>query len=326
MGYWSTLRKRSQRRPTGLHRELARDWHRSELRQVEAHDSLDGTTKLVLQTTEAHRVEAVAIPNEKRKTLCVSSQVGCSLDCTFCATGLLGLGRNLEADEIVDQVLYGSQFYAEQNEELSHIVFMGMGEPLLNLDNVVQAIKTLVDPSGIGFPQKNITVSTSGVVSKISELGNKVTVRLAVSLHATTDEVRNELVPLNKRFPLEQLLAACEAYPKTNRKPILIEYCLIRDVNDSSDDAVRLGQIAQRLSAKANIIPLNEHDGTHYRRPDDERVRTFIEQLAETGAETSLRETRGDPVYAACGQLGATSERGAAKLHRKTVSGKAAAR
>ncbi len=317
MGYWTTLRKRSQRKPTGLSRELDRNWHRSALRKASTHESVDGTNKLVLQTDEDYRIEAVAIPSEKRKTLCVSSQVGCSLDCTFCATGLLGLGRNLTADEIVDQVLYGSQFFAEQGEELSHIVFMGMGEPLLNLANVVEAIRILVEPTGIGFPQKNITVSTSGVVPKIAQLGSEVTVRLAVSLHATTDEVRNELVPLNKRFPLDQLLTACLDYPRARRKPMLIEYCLIRDVNDSHEDAVRLGEIVRQLSAKANVIPLNEHDGTHYRRPSHDRVEEFVSQLAATGAATSLRETRGDPVYAACGQLGATSEKGSAKHHRK---------
>lgn len=320
MGYLTSLRKRRQRRPTGLSRELARDWCRSGLRHAATHGSSDGTTKLVLRTAEDHQIEAVAIPSEKRKTLCVSSQVGCSLNCTFCATGLLGLGRNLEADEIVDQVLYGSQFFAEQGEELSHIVFMGMGEPLLNLANVVEAIRVLVKPSGIGFPQKNITVSTAGVVPKILELGDQVTVRLAVSLHATTDEVRNELVPLNKRFPIDTLLEACVAYPRADRKRMLIEYCLIRDVNDSGEDAARLGEIVCRLGAKANVIPLNEHDGTHYRRPDNDKVAAFINGLAATGADTSLRETRGDPVYAACGQLGATSEKGSAKRHRKTGS------
>ncbi len=295
-----------------LRGQLAELWQTAALTREQVHRAEDGTRKLVLGTCDGARIEAVLIPEERRHTLCVSSQIGCSLDCSFCATGRLGLGRNLLAEEIVDQVLHGAEVMAEDGKgELSHIVFMGMGEPLLNLGNVVQAIRVLTHPDGFAFSPKRITVSTSGVVSRMAELGRAVPVRLAVSLHATTDEVRDVLVPINKRFPIAELLEACADYPVARRDRISFEYTLMRDVNDSREDALRLARLIQGLRAKVNVIPMNEHAGAPYLRPGEERIEDFVETLASRGVTATLRRPRGDDILAACGQLGALPTVGA---------------
>src|SRR5262249_16749552 len=204
--------------PAALRTELAAAWHARSLSLESVHGAADGTPKLVLATADGARIEAVLIPEARRQTLCVSSQVGCSLDCAFCATGRMGLGRNLRADEIVDQALHAAELCDADGRALTHVVFMGMGEPLLNLKHVVQAIRVLTDEAAFGLAPRRITVSTAGVAPKIAELGEAVPVRLAISLHAARDELRDVLVPLNRRFALAELLEACAKFPTPKRE------------------------------------------------------------------------------------------------------------
>ncbi len=290
----------------GLRRQLADDWQTRSFERVATHRASDGTQKLVLESGDGARIEAVLIPEARRQTICVSSQVGCSLDCSFCATGRLGFGRNLEPAEMVEQVLHARELLSEGEAQagLTNVVFMGMGEPLLNLRNVIQAIRVLTHPGGLGISPRRITVSTAGVASKLGELGAAVPVRLAVSLHATTDHLRDSLVPLNKRFPIATLVDACARYPVARRDRISFEYTLMRDVNDSPADARRLAALARRAGAKVNLIPLNEHPGTELRCPDAERIELFTETVAAAGVTATVRRPRGSDIYAACGQLG----------------------
>jgi 23S rRNA (adenine2503-C2)-methyltransferase len=289
--------------PRSLRTELASRWTTRCLEIETLQRSSDGTEKLVLRTLDGQRIESVIIPEEQRRTLCVSSQIGCSLDCSFCATGRMKLERNLRAEEIVDQVFCASERLAERGERLTHVVFMGMGEPLLNLANVVQAIRVLCDPNAARFSSRRLTVSTAGVVPQMQALGKAVKTRLAVSLHATTDAVRDRLVPLNRRFPLAELLEACRRYPLARRDRLSFEYTLIRGVNDGRDDARRLVGLLHGLRAKVNLIPMNEHPGAPYQRPDDATVERFAAELARSRAPVSIRRSRGDDVFAACGQL-----------------------
>ena len=286
-----------------LRERLAASWTTRSLTRAEVLRSRDGTAKLALATGDGARIESVIIPEEDRRTLCVSSQVGCSLDCTFCATGRLGFGRNLRADEIADQLLHANEVLAPRGERVTHVVFMGMGEPLLNLREVVPAIRVLTDPDAAGLSSRKVTVSTAGVVPKMAELGLAVKTRLAVSLHATTDEVRTRLVPLNRRFPIAELLDACRRYPVPRRDRISFEYTLIRDVNDTPEDARRLVGLLHGLRAKVNLIPMNEHPGAPYRRPEPERMEAFMATVAKSRTAVSIRRSRGDDVFAACGQL-----------------------
>ncbi len=299
-------------------RQLAAEWCVHPLERAAVFGGEDGTQKLQLLTHDGASIETVLIPEDRRYTVCVSSQVGCSLDCSFCATGRLGLGRNLGADEIVDQVVHAQDVAHTMGNDVSHIVFMGMGEPLLNLKNVLQAIRVLIDPKAGGFSPKRITVSTAGVVPKMAELGQAVPVRLAVSLHATTDEVRNRLVPLNRRFPIATLLEACRRYPASDRERISFEYTMIRDVNDSAADAQRLIKLVRGLRAKVNLIPLNEHPGANFRRPHDAAVSRFADILAHGRVTVTVRRSRGDDIYAACGQLGAVAREAETPIEAET--------
>jgi 23S rRNA (adenine2503-C2)-methyltransferase len=294
--------------PAALRAQLAGAWSTRSLERLAVHGAADGTRKLVLGTADGARIEAVLIPEERRQTLCVSSQVGCSLDCAFCATGRMGLGRNLRADEIVDQALHAAELLDADGRALTHVVFMGMGEPLLNLKHVIQAIRVLTDPDAFGLAPRRITVSTAGVAPKIAELGQAVPVRLAISLHAARDELRDVLVPLNRRFPIAELLAACAAFPTPGRERLSFEYTLIAGVNDSPADAHALAALARKAHAKVNLIPLNEHPGTEYRRPSEARMDAFLGVLAAERVTATLRRSRGDDIFAACGQLGARSE------------------
>ncbi len=294
--------------PLPLRDSLEAGWLSRALARIAVHEAEDGTRKLVLGTPEGARIEAVLIPEARRQTLCVSSQIGCSLDCSFCATGRMGLGRNLRAEEIVDQVLHASEILDAAGQTLTHVVFMGMGEPLLNLKNVAQAIRVLTHAEGFALAPRRITVSTAGVVPRLAELAEAAPVRLAVSLHATTDALRDVLVPLNKRFPLDVLLDACARYPLSRRDRLSFEYALLADVNDSDADARRLARIALDARAKLNLIPMNEHPGSPYRRPSEERIEAFLAVLCAAGADATVRRSRGDDIYAACGQLGALSE------------------
>ncbi len=293
--------------PARLRAELAVDWRTHSLERIAVHPAADGTRKLVLGTIDGARIEAVLIPEARRYTLCVSSQVGCSLDCAFCATGRMGLGRNLHADEIVDQALHAAELLDADGRALTHVVFMGMGEPLLNLKHVVQAIRVLTHADAFALAPRRITVSTAGVAPKIAELGKAVGVRLAISLHAARDELRDVLVPLNRRFAIAELMDACGAFPLPKRERISFEYTLIAGVNDSVADARALAALARTARAKVNLIPLNEHPGTSHRRPSEARMDAFLGALVAERVTATLRRSRGDDIFAACGQLGAKS-------------------
>ena len=308
--------------PRPLRAELAAGFRTRELALDEVVASSDGTRKLALRTHDGGRIEAVLIPEGERRTVCVSSQIGCSLDCSFCATGRMAFGRNLGSGEIVDQVLAVADLLTPLDERPTHLVFMGMGEPLLNLPAVLQAIETLRDPRGFGISPRRITVSTAGVVPRMPELGRSAPVRLAVSLHATTDALRDELVPLNKRFPLARLIEACRSYPLRPRDRISFEYVLIADVNDGAADAQRLVRLLHGIPSKVNLIPLNEYPGTRYRRPSDTSVELFAELLARGHLSVTVRRSRGDDILAACGQLGAKPPAPAAGAPRSSRPGR----
>lgn len=269
--------------------------------------SRDGTRKLALATRDGHRIEAVIIPEERRVTLCISTQIGCPLACDFCATGKMGLTRNLSTAEIVDQVCRAREIVEEDSEVISNVVFMGMGEPLLNLPAVKEAIGIMSDPRGMALAPRRITVSTAGVVPKISELIAIAPINLAVSLHATTNAVRDVLVPLNRKFPLERLLGHLRGDPNVTRKrPVFFEYTLLEGVNDSLEDADRLPTLLRGIPCKLNLIPANPHPGGRYRAPAQQVMDRFAERVHGHGLRVTLRRSRGSDIAAACGQLANT--------------------
>lgn len=286
-----------------LRERLAAEWELRAL-EVEAVDtSVDGTRKATLLARDGARVEAVWIPEEGRSTLCVSTQVGCAMACDFCATGSLGFRRNLRTAEIVDQVCRMREVIPE-GRPLTNVVFMGMGEPLLNLDAVTSAVRLLVDPKAFGLAPRRVTVSTVGVVPRLGELLERVPANLAVSLHATTDAVRDRLVPLNRRYPLAALLGALRELPGiTPRRPVFFEYTLMEGVNDSVEDARRLPGLLHGIPCKLNLIPMNPHPDAPYRPPSDAVVDRFLRVVAERGITVTLRRSRGPDIQAACGQL-----------------------
>jgi 23S rRNA (adenine2503-C2)-methyltransferase len=274
--------------------------------------SSDGTRKFLFGLEDGHTIESVLIPDEDRNTLCISSQVGCAQACRFCLTGSGGFQRNLEAFEIADQVLevdalLGSETVepgTEWRKRITNIVFMGMGEPLANLDNVVRALQVITAEKGLGFSPRRVTVSTDGLVPGIERLGRSgVKVNLAVSLNATTDEVRDRIMPVNRRYPIKELLAACGRFPLEPRRRITFEYVLLRDVNDSKEDAVRLARMLKGIQCKVNLIPFNPFPGSEFRRPDDGTVRDFQKILLDRHYTAPVRESRGRDISAACGQL-----------------------
>jgi len=282
---------------------LAAGWRTRALDVAHHEQSADGTQKAALRCADGAQVEAVLIPEEDRTTLCVSTQVGCPLACSFCATGAMGFTRNLRAAEIVDQVCRMRELLPE-GREISNVVFMGMGEPLLNLDAVVEAAKLLVHPKAFGLSPRRVTVSTVGIVPRIAPLLEQVPVNLAVSLHATTDAVRDVLVPQNRHFPLAVLLGALRALPQLSaRRPVFFEYTLIEGVNDSLDDARRLPGLLAGIPAKLNLISMNPHPDSPYRPPPEARVDAFLRELAARGMTVTLRRSRGPDIQAACGQL-----------------------
>ncbi|MEW6543150.1 MAG: 23S rRNA (adenine(2503)-C(2))-methyltransferase RlmN [Nitrospirota bacterium] len=266
--------------------------------------SADGTKKFLLRLEDGLAVESVLIPEEGRLTLCVSTQVGCTLDCGFCLTGHMGLKRNLKAHEIVEQVLT-VQDRLESDESLSNLVLMGMGEPLANLDAVADAVRRLTDDAwGVGIPARRITLSTAGLASRLKEVA-PLGVNLAVSLNATTNQQRDRLMPaVNRLHPLEKLLAACRAYPLPPRRRLTFEYVLLAGENDSEPDAKRLVKLLAGLRCKVNLIPFNEFPGSPYRRPAEAAVLRFQSVLKRAGIPTFIRKSKGRDVLGACGQLG----------------------
>jgi 23S rRNA (adenine2503-C2)-methyltransferase len=279
--------------------------------------STDGTRKWLLRTPDGHDFEMVFIPDADRGTLCVSSQVGCTLNCRFCHTGTMRLVRNLDAGEIVGQVMLARDALGEwpsqpEGRMLSNIVMMGMGEPLYNFDNVKGALKIVMDGDGLGLSRRRITLSTSGVVPMMARAGEEIGVNLAVSLHAVTKAVRDEIVPLNRKYGIEELLEACAAYPGANNaRRITFEYVMLKDKNDSDDDARELVRLIKhyRLPAKVNLIPFNPWPGAPYECSDDERVRRFSNIVFEAGISAPIRRPRGRDIMAACGQLKSAAEK-----------------
>jgi 23S rRNA (adenine2503-C2)-methyltransferase len=284
---------------------------------VEAQVSSDGTRKWLLRTHDGHDFEMVFIPDADRGTLCVSSQVGCTLNCRFCHTGTMQLVRNLTAGEIVGQVMLARDALGEwpsqpEGRMLTNIVMMGMGEPLYNFDNVRDALKIVMDGDGLGLSRRRITLSTSGVVPMMARAGEEIGVNLAVSLHAVSKEIRDEIVPLNRKYGIEQLLEACAAYPGANNaRRITFEYVMLKDKNDSDADARELVRLIRhyRLPAKVNLIPFNPWPGAPYECSSDERIRAFSNIVFEAGISAPVRTPRGRDIDAACGQLKTAAER-----------------
>jgi len=279
----------------------------------------DGTRKYLVRIAGGHEVEVVYIPEEGRGTLCVSSQVGCTLTCSFCHTGTQKLVRNLTAAEIIGQVMVARDDLGEwpeigapkdETRLLSNIVLMGMGEPLYNFENVRDAMKIAMDPEGIQLSRRRITLSTSGVVPEIARTASEIGCQLAVSFHATTDEVRNTLVPINKRWNIAELLDALRAYPKvSNSERITFEYVMLDGVNDTDEDAHRLIKLIEGIPAKINLIPFNEWPGAPYKRSSNNRIRRFADIIYKAGYASPIRTPRGEDIMAACGQLKSATER-----------------
>ncbi|MHB8763025.1 MAG: 23S rRNA (adenine(2503)-C(2))-methyltransferase RlmN [Deferrisomatales bacterium] len=271
-------------------------------RVADQRTSADGTRKLVLELADGERVETVLIPDEDRLTLCVSSQAGCAMGCTFCRTGSGGLSRHLSAGEIVGQVLLG-QTLAGPGSRVTNVVFMGMGEPLHNLDAVVRAFRILSSDHGLTITRRRLTVSTCGLVDALGRLPAEVLPSLAVSLNATTDEVRDRIMPVNRRWPIAELLGALRALPLPARGRYTIEYVLLGGVNDSLDDARRLVRLLSGLRCKVNLIAYNPHAESPFRAPEPEAVEAFQSHLLAKNFTAVLRRSRGQDILAACGQL-----------------------
>jgi radical SAM enzyme, Cfr family len=276
-------------------------------------DSTDGTRKFLINISGGNAVEAVFIPEGDRGTLCVSSQVGCSLDCSFCATGKQGFNRDLTSDEIIGQVWIAAKSFGQLQEvpvrgvrRVTNVVLMGMGEPLLNFDNVVEAMHLMMNDNAYGISKRRVTLSTSGLVPALDRLGKYTDACLAISLHAPNDALRNELVPINKKYPIAQLLASAKRYieglPDSHRK-ITIEYTLIDHVNDRPEHAHELAQLLIDVPVKINLIPFNPFSLSNYKRVSNNALRRFQQILIDAGYTTTIRTTRGDDIDAACGQL-----------------------
>ncbi|MEM9230991.1 MAG: 23S rRNA (adenine(2503)-C(2))-methyltransferase RlmN [Pseudomonadota bacterium] len=287
--------------------------------------SADGTRKYLLRVAGGHEVEAVYIPEADRGTLCISSQVGCTLTCSFCHTGTQKLVRNLTAGEIVGQILIARDDLEEwgkppgERRLISNIVLMGMGEPLYNTDNVRDAMKIAMDGEGISLSRRRITLSTSGVVPEIARAGEEIGCMLAISFHATTDAVRDTLVPINRKWNIDALIEACRAYPRlSNSERITFEYVMLKDVNDSDADARRLVKLIAGIPAKINLIPFNPWPGAPYERSDWGRIEAFAEIVNRAGYASPVRTPRGEDIMAACGQLKSATER--ARKARRPVS------
>jgi len=295
---------------------------------VERQLSRDGTRKWLIRMAPGIEVETVYIPDVGRAgALCVSSQVGCTLNCTFCHTGTQALVRNLTTAEIVAQVQVARDDLGEwpspkEDRRLSNIVFMGMGEPLYNLDNVAQAIDIIADNEGIAISRRRITVSTSGVVPELSALGEKTQAMLAISLHATHDELRDTLVPLNRKYPIEELMAAIRAYPGlSNARRVTFEYVMLKGVNDSPAEAKALVKLLKGVPAKINLIPFNPWPGSDYQCSDWKTIEAFAAVLNRAGYASPIRTPRGRDILAACGQLKSESEKMRASERRRLAAG-----
>jgi 23S rRNA (adenine2503-C2)-methyltransferase len=283
-----------------LREELSRRAYISNLKLLNRQVSSDGTEKFLFGLEDGERIESVLIPDKERLTLCVSSQVGCALGCRFCLTGRVGFKRNLKAHEIVDQLLSVQRIVRPRR--ITNIVVMGMGEPLLNLDNVAEALWRITKL--VGISRRRITLSTAGVVPGLRALAGKAPrVKLAISLNATTNETRSAIMPINKRYPLEELLQACRGYPLEPRQRITFEYVLLKGINDTVQDAMRLIRLLSGIPSKVNLIPFNPHKGSEFEPPDEKTIQRFISILESSPITVTLRKGRGRDISGACGQL-----------------------
>jgi 23S rRNA (adenine2503-C2)-methyltransferase len=300
--------------PTGLRERLAARYRNDRLRVVRAQMSADGARKWLLRLADGGEVEAVYIPEPDRGALCISTQVGCSLTCSFCHTGTMPLVRNLRAEEIVAQLLVARDALDEWPtptgaRRLSHIVVMGMGEPLLNYEQTARALRIAMDADGLAFARRKVTLSTSGVVPKIETCGRELGVALAVSLHAVRDELRDQLVPINRKWNIATLLDACRAYAAQSDRAITFEYVMLDGINDSEADARELVRLIRGIPAKINLIPFNPWPGAPYRCSEPERIAAFAAIVSRAGYPAPVRTPRGRDILAACGQLKTASER-----------------
>ena len=289
-------------------REELKRYHNLERPQISDEQiSKDGTKKWLLKFNDGSEVETVFIPDDERGTLCVSSQVGCTLNCTFCHTGTQRLVRNLTSQEIVSQIIIAKDSLSEWGQEprqITNIVMMGMGEPLYNFESVRDGILTMSDDAGLSISKRKITLSTSGIVPKIKMAGDEIGSMLAISLHATNNDLRNEIVPINKKYPIEELLEACRDYPGlSNSKRITFEYVMLKGVNDSEAEARDLVKLISGIPAKINLIPFNSWPGSSYECSDWEQIEKFGDIINRGGYASPIRTPRGEDISAACGQL-----------------------
>ncbi len=317
--------------PRALRSALAERTCLTTLERAGEQRSSDGTIKWSWRTRDGRLVESVYMPETDRRTLCVSSQIGCAVGCSFCLTGTMGLARNLGPGEIVDQVHRANRRLVELGlgegpRPLTNLVFMGMGEPLANYRSLKIAIDLLLSEDGPNFSHRRVTVSTSGLVPMMRRLGEETQVKLAVSLNATTDAQRDALMPVNRRWPIAELMRACRAFPAKNGRRITFEYVLLAGVNDSPDDARRLAGLVRGIPAKMNLIPYNESPGLGFSAPLHERVVEFQEMLAARNLTVVVRKSRGRDISAACGQLAAEGGPGDPRRTRPPLTGAAASR
>jgi 23S rRNA (adenine2503-C2)-methyltransferase len=270
----------------------------------EVQSSADGAQKFRFVLEDGEGIESVLLPERDHWTLCLSTQVGCALGCKFCLTGKRGFVRNLIPAEIIDQIL-GVRAILPPEKRIRNLVFMGMGEPMLNVENLTQALETIRSPLGLQFSYRHITVSTAGVIPQMEAFSSRRHfAQLAISLNASTDEQRTALMPINRKYPLKELLAACRRLPLSNREKITFEYVLIQGLNDSAEDGERLARLLRGMQAKINLIPHNEHVQSPWKRPDEESVNRFRQILMDAGYTAVIRQSRGNDIMAACGQLG----------------------
>ena len=286
-----------------LREQLEENFSIGGLKTVRRAESNDGTVKFLFGLNDGASIESVLIPESRRLTLCISTQAGCGFGCAFCATAVLGLKRNLTASEIVDQVIEASRSLSA-DRRITHVVLMGMGEPLANYGQTVNALEIITDGEwGLGISPRRVTLSTVGLVPQIEKLMEQTRVNLAISLHAPTNELRGELMPVNRKYSLDQLLDCCRKVPIPRRKRITFEYVLLGGVNDSEQQARQLARLLRGIPSKVNVIPFNPHPGSAFIRPAPERIESFQSVLRDEGVQVNVRRPRGDDIQAACGQL-----------------------
>jgi 23S rRNA (adenine2503-C2)-methyltransferase len=294
--------------PVDLRKKLQENFYISSLKLTKRLKSYDGTEKLLFELKDGNFIEAVIIPTEKRITGCISTQVGCKFACRFCASGTKGFKRNLSTSEIIEEVLYLKSIC--QDKKLTHIVFMGIGEPLDNYDNVIKAIRVINSPHTLNIGARRITISTSGLIPALKRLaGEGLQIELSVSLHAADDQTRSRLMPINKTYPLKDLITACRAYAALTNRQITFEYVLIKDVNSGLKNAVKLGKLLKSMECKVNLIPCNPIKELGMQPPEKGEILLFKDQLVESGINVTLRRPRGEDIEAACGQLRLSHEK-----------------